>query len=206
MEDNIFISIIYQPLIFLKLKLFYPELTQHKFFLNDTYHLYLDPRYIASLCVLFKANKVPLAPKQRPQRERPASSVITATPISILFDDQRWAEKITARAIRTPWTIATRHRYLIPCTITAVICWALVRPTTTSPSEREKITRTSGSHIWASRVLWRPRRNCKFHDPNVGHLKTVAEYVSAKRKDWDVILQTTYTIVIFILISYTRIR
>jgi len=113
----------------------------------------------------FKANKVPLAPKRRPRRERPASSAITAIPISIPCDGPRWAERIIASATRTPWTIATRHRYLIPCTITAVIYWALVRPTTTSPSGRGRITRTSDSRISASKVPWRPRRNCKFHDP-----------------------------------------
>jgi len=41
-----------------------------------------------------------------------------------------------------------------------VICWALVRPTTTSPSGRGRITRTSDSRISASKVPWRPRRNC----------------------------------------------
>lgn len=123
--------------------------------------------YVASLCILFKDNKVLLARKRLLRRARPASPVITATPISIPWDGPPWAERTTARATQTPWTIATQRRYLILCTITAEIYWALVRPTTTSLSERGKIIRISDLHISASKAPWKPRRNCKSYDSTI---------------------------------------
>ena len=147
----------------------------------------------------FKANKAPLVPKQLPRHEHPVLSAIMAIPIFIPYDGPHWAERITARVTRIPSTIATRHQYLIPCIIMAVICWVLVRPTTTLSSGRGRITRISDSRIWASKVPWRPRQNCKSCSTrwcaNVCYFKDCHRIIREKeRLRYNLINDITYSI------------